>query len=272
MRRTSHKVRSLAESLIEGANNYPCLLLSLFSKYRAAALSLCRRRPTPALSLESAVASWPPSVVVTRDLSLSSVVAREPPSAGDAGELPGTEDFGQAGCGNFEPSVVLKLNYPKFLKLNYPKWSSIYDNLISGSLESIVNESASERTDLPTYGESRTEHERENDIKQRCSNEEVVPFVDEDVYMDTGQRHVGRTINDASANIHPFADHTQVHFKYQAKLDDQFVVHGKGKHVEELNDQATRLVRKDEQNHGQLVQSHQQSSSKPIVALSRNLT
>ncbi|XP_004298531.1 PREDICTED: uncharacterized protein LOC101312537 [Fragaria vesca subsp. vesca] len=88
-----------------------------------------------------------------------------------------------------------------------------------------LDESASGRTDLPTYGESRTEHERENDIKQSCSNEEIVPFVDEDVYMDTGQRHGGQTIDDASANIYPLADQTQVH--------------SKGKHVEELNDQAT---------------------------------
>ncbi|KAL6188939.1 hypothetical protein ACLB2K_040329 [Fragaria x ananassa] len=99
-----------------------------------------------------------------------------------------------------------------------------------------LDESVSERTDLPTYGESRTEHEHDNDIKQSCSNEEVLPFVDEDVYMDTGQRHVGRTIKDASANIHLFSNQTQVHFKHQAKLDDQFVAHGKGKHVEELND------------------------------------
>ncbi|XP_004289039.1 PREDICTED: uncharacterized protein LOC101306570 [Fragaria vesca subsp. vesca] len=35
-------------------------------------------------------------------------------------------------AGNFEPNVVLKLNYPK--------WSSIYDNLISGSLESVVSD------------------------------------------------------------------------------------------------------------------------------------
>lgn len=33
-------------------------------------------------------------------------------------------------AGNFEPSVVLKLNYPK--------WSSIYDSLITGTLESVV--------------------------------------------------------------------------------------------------------------------------------------
>ncbi|KAL6189462.1 hypothetical protein ACLB2K_040851 [Fragaria x ananassa] len=33
---------------------------------------------------------------------------------------------------NFEPNVVLKLNYPK--------WSSIYDSLISGSLKSVVSD------------------------------------------------------------------------------------------------------------------------------------
>ncbi|XP_050367224.1 uncharacterized protein LOC126785654 [Argentina anserina] len=35
-------------------------------------------------------------------------------------------------AGKFEPSVVVKLNYPK--------WSSVYDSLISGSLESVVND------------------------------------------------------------------------------------------------------------------------------------
>ncbi|KAL6141267.1 hypothetical protein ACLB2K_059557 [Fragaria x ananassa] len=93
----------------------------------------------------------PSSAVVARDLSLSSIVAHEPPSTGDDSaslrrrRWRGVVRFRLDECyseldkklcmigkSNFEPSVVLKLNYLK--------WSSIYDSLISGSLESVVSD------------------------------------------------------------------------------------------------------------------------------------
>ncbi|KAL6209630.1 hypothetical protein ACLB2K_020570 [Fragaria x ananassa] len=54
-----------------------------------------------------------------------------------------------------------------------------------------LDESVLETADLPTYGESRTEHDYEDNIQQSCSRKEVVPFVDDDVYVDIGQTHGG---------------------------------------------------------------------------------